>query len=285
LNTVRIPVGYWITGFDNSGGGDPDGWKVYAPGAINYLDKAIREWAPRNNLLVLISFHAAKGSQNGADHSAPKNHDKAYWSSYPENVNNALDAVEWLARRYNNDVSFLGIGLLNEPRDDQNEAVLKQYYYDAYGRIRAIPSDCLLMTSPLLSEQDPRASGNWNSFMPPPGWQGIRHEWHRYQVWDYDSKSGWTPQKLIDYANNQLANDIKDWNGNWLFIGEWSIATAMDMPDDNTLRSYARAQLGAFSKAKGGWTYWTWKFYNDDGSSRNQWSMKSMIKMGLLWML
>ena len=29
MNTVRIPVGYWITGFDNSGGGDPNGWKVY----------------------------------------------------------------------------------------------------------------------------------------------------------------------------------------------------------------------------------------------------------------
>jgi aryl-phospho-beta-D-glucosidase BglC (GH1 family) len=45
LNTVRIPVGYWITSFDNQPGGDPNGWKVYAPGAINYLDRAIREWA------------------------------------------------------------------------------------------------------------------------------------------------------------------------------------------------------------------------------------------------
>ncbi|CAF1627332.1 unnamed protein product, partial [Adineta ricciae] len=51
MNTVRIPVGYWITGFDNQPGGDPDGWKVYAPGAINYLDRAIREWAPRNDIL------------------------------------------------------------------------------------------------------------------------------------------------------------------------------------------------------------------------------------------
>ncbi|CAF4317441.1 unnamed protein product [Rotaria socialis] len=36
MNTVRIPVGYWIIGFDNQPGGDPDGWKVYAPGAVNY---------------------------------------------------------------------------------------------------------------------------------------------------------------------------------------------------------------------------------------------------------
>jgi glucan 1,3-beta-glucosidase len=115
LNTVRIPVGYWITGFDNQPGGDPDGWKVYAAGAINYLDRAIREWAIKYNLLVLISMHAAKGSQSGNDHSSPQNPGHAYWSQYPENVRNTLDVVEWLVRRYNSDTAFLGIGLLNEP--------------------------------------------------------------------------------------------------------------------------------------------------------------------------
>jgi glucan 1,3-beta-glucosidase len=115
MNTVRIPIGYWITGFDKQPGGDPNGWKVYAPGAVNYLDRAIREWAPRNNILVLISMHAAKGSQNGNDNSSPSDPGKQHWSQYPENVRNTLDAVEWLARRYNKDLGFLGIGLLNEP--------------------------------------------------------------------------------------------------------------------------------------------------------------------------
>ena len=103
MNTVRIPVGYWITGFDRSGGGDPNGWQVYAPDAIDYLDRSIREWAPQNNLLVLISFHAAKGSQNGNDHSSPSDPGKSHWGHYPENIQNTLDAVEWLAQRYNND--------------------------------------------------------------------------------------------------------------------------------------------------------------------------------------
>jgi glucan 1,3-beta-glucosidase len=115
MNTVRIPVGYWITGFDKSGGGDPNGWQVYAPNAIDYLDRSIREWAPRNNLLVLISFHGAKGSQNGNDHSSPSDPGKSHWGHYSENIENTLDAVEWLAHRYNNDEAFLGIGLLNEP--------------------------------------------------------------------------------------------------------------------------------------------------------------------------
>ncbi|CAF2062943.1 unnamed protein product [Rotaria magnacalcarata] len=154
MNTVRIPVGYWIINFDNQSGGDPEGWKVYAPGTINYIDRAIREWAHKYNLLVLVSFHAAK-----------------------ENAENALDAVEWLAQRYSaDDVAFLGIGLLDEPEGTTNEGVLKQYYYDAYGRIRLF-SDCLLTVAPLLYQQGPYAS-DWTNFMPPPQFHGICHEWH-----------------------------------------------------------------------------------------------------------
>ncbi|CAF5221581.1 unnamed protein product, partial [Rotaria magnacalcarata] len=37
------------------------------------------------------------------------------WFAYPENAENALDAVEWLAQRYSaDDVAFVGIGLLDE---------------------------------------------------------------------------------------------------------------------------------------------------------------------------
>ena len=279
LNTVRIPVGYWITGFDNSGGGDPNGWKTYTPGAIDYLDKAIREWAPNNNILVLISMHAAKGSQNGRDSTSPIELDHAYWSSYKENVDNTLDVVEWLARRYNNDVAFLGIGLLNSP-ENQNETVLKQYYYDAYARIRAF-SDCLLTTSPTFSERIAEAEG-WKGFMSPPKWYGVRHECHRYQVWGFEPENGWNAEKIINYVNDELTNDILSWTGNWLYISEWSLGSKVSMDDDDTLRRYGQVQLKAFSHARGGWTYWTWKTYNDDGSSKNQWSMKSMIKRGIL---
>ena len=94
MNTIRISVGYWITGFNNQSGGDPDGWRVYTSGAINYLDRAIRDWAPKYNILVLVSFQAAKGSQNGADHSSPSDPGNSHWSAYPENVRNTLDAVE-----------------------------------------------------------------------------------------------------------------------------------------------------------------------------------------------
>ena len=65
-----------------------------------------------------------------------------------------------------------------------DENVLKQYYYDAYGRIRAF-SNCLLSISPMLYQQGPHDS-DWSSFMPPPKYVNMRHEWHRYLIWGFD---------------------------------------------------------------------------------------------------
>jgi hypothetical protein len=65
--------------------------------------------------------------------------------------------------------------------------VLKKYYYDAVSRIRQF-SDCLLTVSPLLYQQGPTDS-DWNKFMPPPKYTGMRHEWHHYQIWGFEVRN------------------------------------------------------------------------------------------------
>jgi hypothetical protein len=94
---------------------------------------------------------------------------------------------------------------------------------------------------------------------------------------------GWTPEKLINYAQNQLKTDLVSWKGNPLYIGEWCLAASGTSPNftDDQLRQYAQVQIDTFQSAAAGWTYWTWKFYNDDGS-RNPWSMKDMISRGFI---
>ncbi|GLE05608.1 hypothetical protein PINS_up014640 [Pythium insidiosum] len=128
LNTVRVPVGYWILGADRFDVSNQQQWRNFAPGGLEYLDRLIRDWAWKHNVAVLISMHGAKGSQNGADHSAPEQKDRTFWSDYPENVLSTLDAVRVLAQRYQNDEAFLGIGLLNEPSGSTNRDVLYNYY-------------------------------------------------------------------------------------------------------------------------------------------------------------
>ena len=91
---------------------------------------------------------------------------------------------------------------------------------------------------------------------------------------------GWDKNRLINYAQNDLKNAVNTQTGNWLFIDEWCLASSADF-DDDSLRRYAQAQLEAFRGAVGGWTFWTWKFYNDDGS-RNGWSLKAMVNRGFI---
>lgn len=153
LNTVRVPIGYWLPGFDNTDTGAGE-WKMFAPGALKYLDTLIKDWANNHNIAVLVDIHAAKGSQNGNDHSAPSNPGNEYWSQYPENVQNTKDLALWIANRYRYEPSFLGVGLMNEPTGTTDSAVLHQYYWDAYGAIRETGNDCVLVHSPLLQEQD-----------------------------------------------------------------------------------------------------------------------------------
>jgi glucan 1,3-beta-glucosidase len=42
----------------------------YVPGSARYLDDAF-DMAAAHDIRVIVSIHAARGSQNGFDHSAP----------------------------------------------------------------------------------------------------------------------------------------------------------------------------------------------------------------------
>lgn len=79
---MRVPVGYWIVGFDNHDPSNKKEWQTFAPGGLKYLDALIKNWANKYNIAVFVGIHAAKGSQNGNDHSAPSDPGKTYWASY-----------------------------------------------------------------------------------------------------------------------------------------------------------------------------------------------------------
>jgi glucan 1,3-beta-glucosidase len=273
---VRVPVGYWIPGFDND---DPSGaadWKVFTNGTIKYLDLLIKDWANTHNVAVLISIHAAKGSQNGADHSSPCSPGTAYWSDFDENISNSVSLAKFLADRYKDEPAFLGIGLLNEPNGTTDEDKLYAYYQSAYSAIREF-SDCVLSVSPLLYKQAPDVM---NGFMESPDYTNVWVEWHRYFVWGYEQTS---ESDLLNVAvNTDFQSDVSEWNGrsghNRLFIGEWSFATAGKFTDDQSAYyEFARAQVNVMNQAEGGWTFWSWRIYGDE-EGFNAWSLRSVLR-------
>ncbi|GAB9476750.1 Glucan 1,3-beta-glucosidase [Globisporangium polare] len=278
LNTVRVPVGYWIVGFDKNDPAQQQQWSVYAKDTIKYLDLLIHSWAKTHNVAVLISIHAAKGSQNGADHSSPSVKGKAYWSDYPENVQNTVTMASFLADRYKNDAAFLGIGLMNEPTLTTTESVLYAYYQDAYKAIRATGNDCVLTVAPLLYKQN---ADTMVDFMQAPAFKNVWVEWHPYFVWGYEDTS---ESDLIDVSvKKEFQSKVTKWNArashNRLFFGEWSFATAAGKFGGNKDQFYAfaEAQAKVQNQAEGGWTFWTWKSSGDE-TGFNGWSLRSVLR-------
>lgn len=285
LNTVRVSVGYWIVGFDNHDPSNKKAWQVYASGGLDYLDRLIRDWAKKYNVAVLISMHAAKGSQNGADHSAPEVGGQSNWSAYPENVASTLEAVRFLASRYKDDTAFLGIGLLNEPAGSTSTKELYQYYEDAYRAIRIEDkNDCVLTIAPLLWEQNP---DHMSEVLPMAS--NVWVEWHRYFAWGYEDTS---ENDLLTKSIPAFKADAERWHtksDKKLFIGEFSFATSgsqfNDKNNTSRLREYAQAQMDVLksSAVDGGWTFWTWRIDGDDATEGevSRWSLRNMIKNGI----
>lgn len=176
-----------------------------------------------------------------------------------------------------NQPSFLGLDLINEPSGSTDINVLKDYFQRAHDVVRAY-TNCVLVHPPLLYQQDD-TSGGWAQFTPPPRYSNFWHEWHKYLLWGFES---YNEAQLIAYAQNDLTSQFKSWTGNWLFNGEWSLATAAGAPfnDDNQFRTFAQAYLGALSNCHSGWTYWTWKTSWDESGGRNPWSMRQMLRLG-----
>ena len=278
LNTVRVPVGFWIIGYDNHDPSNQGEWKVYTRGTIVHLDNLIRNWAKKYNVAVLVDLHAAKGSQNGHDNSSPANPGQTYWSQYPENVANSIEVARFLADRYLHDEAFLGVGLLNEPNGSTNEAVLYQYYKDAYHAVRSTGSDCVLTVMPMLLEQTPN---EMVGFMTLPDYYNVLVEWHPYFRWGYESLSD---EQLVEVAvKRDYQESVTEWNNRSihkrLYIGEWSLGTASNMHQNNLdlFYTFAMEQLKVHDQAEGGWTFWSWKAIGDANDNVDGWGLQDLL--------
>ena len=112
VNAVRLPIGFWVAA-DTAEAAAP-----FVEGGVQYVDKAM-EWGAAHGIGILIDMHAAPGSQNGFDHSAPAQKNKALWDSAnqpsPSYPAQTLAVIKTLAQRYGSSPALLGFAALNEP--------------------------------------------------------------------------------------------------------------------------------------------------------------------------
>ncbi|CAK4494784.1 unnamed protein product [Aphanomyces euteiches] len=272
FNMVRVPVGYWIQGCNDTYIQQfPDlqaHCGVFPKGGWVYLDNLVRRWAPKYNVAVMVDVHGVPGSQNGAEHSGEGGN--STWSDFPEYVQVTRNFVNYVVDQFKDEPAFLGVDLLNEPSNFVFDGVggvdfnvMSKYYLDTIRDVRA-KSDCILVTEPFLGNQAPGNGFNMEDFAL--NFTNVWHEWHPYLSFS-DLNAGQFLAAIDDYKQSNLK-----WTGNPLFLGEWSLATQVDPVN---MAKFVQAYITMVGTAKAGWAAWTWR-----ADSLGVWSMKNTLFFG-----
>jgi glucan 1,3-beta-glucosidase len=282
VTAVRIPVGYWIFGqpyprHDRFGENE----HPFVKGGITVLDRAF-DWAEKHGLLIVLDLHAAPGCQNGFDNGGMAG--VCDWHKNPDYINYSLEVLEGLAKRYRNRPALHGIEVLNEPHWDIPVETLKDYYRQAYQRIRKY---CLAADVAVIFNEWANRYQSYVGFMRPPEYENVVYDIHHYQCFDESDKAldihghvakaatGWKAE------TDAIIRDLKLWT----YVGEWSLglpaagtgdAAQNRFQHDAAYRAYGAAQLLA-NECHQGWFFWSYKT-----EDKPAWSFKECVKRGWL---
>ncbi|KAL5705440.1 hypothetical protein ACHQM5_023742 [Ranunculus cassubicifolius] len=261
INTVRIPVGWWISL-------DPSPPAPFIGGSLAALDNAFL-WAQSYGLKCIIDLHAAPGSQNGMEHSASKD-GSTDWPTSPKYISQSLETIDFLASRYAKHPALLGIELLNEPSESGVPLnILVSYYTKGYQIVRNYSSTAYVIICQRIGSVDPIELFNVNI-----GSSNLVVDIHYYNLFD-DSFLNFSTEDNIDfvYKNRQTQlQALNSANGPLVFIGEWVNEMSKMNGSQSGYQDYGRAQLEVYNAASFGWAYWCLK--ND----RKHWDLEWNIQ-------
>lgn len=262
VNSVRIPVGYWIL----------EGDLPYVS-SVEKLDWAF-SMAEKYQIEVIISLHGAPGSQNGHDHSGRIG--KALW--YQEKANRAktIQTLVELAHRYRENSRFWGLELLNEPKTKIFQFKLRRFYKEAYQAL----SDVLKPTTHVIFHDTftPRMMSGAIKAKEIPVVMDIH--WYHFIT----SLKGRLPQKwylwilsrrhkLIARLSHRQPVIVGEWNG--ILAGEY--LSQFPVEEHNIIvKDHIERQLAAYSGALGHF-YWNYKT-----QERGVFHFRSFVEDGII---
>ena len=296
VNLARIPVPYFIFGD-----------RPPFIGCAEYLDRAF-DWARKYGIQIMIDLHTCPGSQNGYDNGGLTGVCK--WCKNPEEVEFELTVLERLAERYGSHPALYGIEVLNEPiswlvyitapstgkAEDKEEAkdsghvpmpFLKQFYKDAYRRLRAI-----LPEEKVIVFHDGFRLGAWKDFFVREGMKNVALDTHIY-VFAMEKfvpiHKPWVYQLYID-SQRRLVEKAARYTpvivGEWCISNKYALAAKTDEEKNRRFRELAKKQLKAWS-VSAGFIYWNYQLRRDlniqmDEEWKDSWDLRRCWKEG--WM-
>ncbi|XP_010523313.1 PREDICTED: glucan 1,3-beta-glucosidase A-like [Tarenaya hassleriana] len=265
INTVRIPVGWWIAS-------DPDPPSPFIGGSLEALDNAF-SWAESYEIKCIIDLHAAPGSQNGMEHSSSRDGTTG-WPTNSDYISQTLDVIDFLASRYSKHPALLGIELLNEPSEVSVPLdLLVSYYKRGYDIVRKHSASAFVILCQRIGNADPMELYQANI-----GSHNIVVDLHYYNLFDtfFSNLNASDNIQYIYKSRQAQVQALSSANGPLLFIGEW--VNEWDLMNGSRLeyQEFGKAQLEVYNAASFGWAYWTIK--ND----RKHWDFEWNIKNGYL---
>lgn len=267
IDSVRIPVGYWLFGDFSP-----------FPKTVQYLDKAM-EQAQKYKIKVIIDLHALPGSQNGYDHSGKVG--AIGWHKDPKNIELSLELVEKVAQRYKNSPILFGIELINEPHYTIPYETLAEYYTKGY---KAVRNHCSPKVGVIFS--DAFRPHIWKKLLSNPMFENIYMDVHFYQCFDANYKGLSTGQTITRAKKEwgRIINDLSKYVD--IICGEWSLAINYSYLSDfqnafmkSWIQQYGEMQKEIFGKTAGHY-FWT---YKTEASSEHayDWSLRAGISQGV----
>ncbi|PNX93759.1 putative glucan 13-beta-glucosidase A-like protein [Trifolium pratense] len=281
INTVRIPVGWWIAY-------DPDPPNPYIGGSLEALDNAF-SWAQEYDIKCIIDLHAAPGSQNGMEHSASID-GFTDWPTSPDYISKSLRVIEFLISRYATHSALLGIELLNEPSAATVPLdILVSYYKQGYQIVRKYSSSAYVIICQRIGNADPLELYQANI-----GSTNLVLDLHFYNLFDkfFVNMSPGDNVQYIYKSREGLLQAFNNSNGPDIFVGEWVNEWNVANGSLTDYQDFGKAQLDAYNAASFGWCYWTlkndrehwdfeWNIRNNYLQLGNSPSKKSISTLGL----
>ncbi|KAI5813021.1 glycoside hydrolase superfamily [Pyronema omphalodes] len=286
LNTIRIPVGYWMR--------EDIVWRDsewFPKGGFPYLQRICNQAADLG-MYIIMDLHGGPGAQVAKNAFTGQFADTpGFYVDYQ--YERAYQFLEWMTDKIHSDNNFRNVGMLeviNEPVHtwefpSMASSLISNYYPNAWKRIRAVEDRKNIGANDRLHIQ--MMNEKWGSGNPK---QNLPDEWfasyddHRYIKW-----SGTNPTR----ADYMRASCYDDRGGNWpVIVGEWSLSVAdnaewsgelsLTQPDAvDWYKKWYAAQIMAYEK-QAGWVFWSWKANWIGGRNEWRWAYQAAAAAGAI---
>jgi len=287
LNTIRIPVGYWMKEdlvYSDS--------EHFPQGGYDALVQ-VAGWASDAGLYIIIDHHGAPGAQvaNNAftGQLAPT---PGFYQDYQ--FERGYEFLEWMTNNIHTNNAFRNVGALeivNEPvhiSDNANDAsyLINTFYPTAWQRIRAAESKLGITDNNKLHIQ--MMNAKWGTGDPNAALTDLTfaaYDDHRYVKYDSSVATNRAAYLAASCADDRSGNTPT-------IVGEWSLSVAdaaqdssdFSLNDADAAQWYQKwwaAQVLAYEKVDG-WIYWTWKVNKIGGQNDWRWGYQQAVAAGAI---